>query len=182
MAHISPQDDPVQQEDQGVVEGWRPENFRHYTSKKYAKLRIFLGVHGSGQNWGINFYKNETIDKDEYQMMLTVRFSPSLEEYQGGTMDGKYWQQDGANVHNSKKVLKYPDGMFTLYSVQGDCLVNISTHSGFSYRVYFSPYDSQNLLEWKGGASFVKELRDGSYCSHWSQRFKVLRILQEAWL
>jgi hypothetical protein len=61
------------------------------TSGKYpAKLMVFLGVHGSGQTWGLKLYKNETIDGDEYHRPLRYTAIPALKSINGGTLDGMY--------------------------------------------------------------------------------------------
>ena len=47
-----------------------------------------------------------------------------MKRFNGGVLDGFYWQHDGAKVHRNKKLLKYLDGqfgpiIFALDSVQG---------------------------------------------------------------
>ena len=96
----------------GGDEGGRPKNFRYKTSKFPAKVMVFLGVHGSGNTWGLKLYRNETIDGDEYHRLLRYTAIPALKVINGGTLDGMYWQQDGAKVHRTKKVLQYLDGQF----------------------------------------------------------------------
>ena len=108
----------------GVDQGGRPANFKHQTSKYPAKVMVFLGVHGSGQTWGLKLYQNETIDGAAYYSLLRYTAIPALKRINGGTLDGMYWQQDGAKVHRTKRALKYLDGqfgprMFALDSVQG---------------------------------------------------------------
>ena len=93
-------------------EGGRPEQFRHTTNKFPKKVMVFLGVHGSGTTWGLKIYENETIDGAEYYNLLRHKAIPQLKRINGGSLDRMWWQQDGAKVHRSKKVMAYLDGQF----------------------------------------------------------------------
>ena len=108
----------------GVEEGGRPEKFRHTHNKYPAKVMVFLGVHGSGQTWGLKIYQNQTIDGAEYYKLLRYKAIPQLKRLNGGTLAGMSWQQDRAKVHRTKKVMQYLDGQFgrnmlALDSIQG---------------------------------------------------------------
>jgi hypothetical protein len=96
----------------GVEEGGRPANFRHTHSKYPQKVMVFLGVHGSGSTWGLKFYQNQIIDGAEYYKLLRYTAIPQLKVINGGSLEGMTWQQDGAKIHRTKKVIQYLDGQF----------------------------------------------------------------------
>ena len=111
----------------GVNLGGKPSQFRHTTSKFPKKVMVFLDLHSSGQTFGLKLYENQTIDGEEY-WRLYCRYTcvPQLKQLNNprGTLQGITWQQDGAKVHRTRKVLAYLDGqfgekMFAMETIQG---------------------------------------------------------------
>lgn len=110
----------------GVDRGGKPEQFRHTKSKYPKKVMVFLGLHSSGQTFGLKMYQNQTIDGNEYWRLCRYECIPQLKQLNNpqGTLQGMTWQQDGAKVHRTRKVLAYFDGqfgdkMFAMDTIQG---------------------------------------------------------------
>ena len=66
----------------------------------------------SGNTWGLKFNQNKTINGEEYYNLIRHKCVPELKQINGGSLDGMWFQQDGAKVHRTTKVLKYLDGQF----------------------------------------------------------------------
>lgn len=98
----------------GQPVGGKPDHFRHIHTKYPRKVMVFLGLHSSGKTFGLKFYEDKTIDGDEYWKLLRYTCIPQLKALNNpqGTLDGMMWQQDGARVHRTQKVLTYLDGQF----------------------------------------------------------------------
>ena len=98
----------------GQPVGGKPPQFRHTHSKYPSKVMVFLGLHSSGKTFGLKFYENQTIDGAEYWKLVRYTCIPQLKALNNpqGTLDNMIWQQDGARVHRTTRVLTYFDGQF----------------------------------------------------------------------
>lgn len=110
----------VHREDQGG----KPAQFRHTKSKYPQKVMVFMGLHSSGKTWGLKFYQNKNINGDEYYKLLRFKCVPRLKQINDGSLNGMWFQQDGATVHRTGRVLRYLDRQFgqrmmAMSSIQG---------------------------------------------------------------
>ena len=92
---------------------------------------MFLGLHSSGKTFGLKFYENETVDGDAYYRLVRYTCIPQLKAINQptiggptGTLDKIKWQQDGARVHRTKKVLGLLDGQF------GENVIGMDSYRG----------------------------------------------------
>ena len=77
------------------------------------------------------FYENETVDGDAYYRLVRYTCIPQLKAINQppiggptGTLDKIKWQQDGARVHRTKKVLGLLDGQF------GENVIGMDSYRG----------------------------------------------------
>ena len=126
----------------GVNAGGKPKQFRHTTDKYPKKVMVFLGLHSSGQSFGLKLYENKIIGGNEYWRLCRYECIPQPKRLNNpqGTLQGKYWQQDRAKVHRT--VLAYFDGQFGLKMFGKSYLILIK----FTDWIVFSIYGS--LLGW----------------------------------
>ena len=96
-------------------EGGKPEHFRT-TKKKFPRsVMVFLGVNGNGKTFGLKMWEKESIKGGDYNKLVRFTCVPQIKniaESDGRSLEDQYWQQDGATVHRTGKVLRYLDGQF----------------------------------------------------------------------
>ena len=71
-----------------------------------------MGPHASGKTFSLKLWENKTIDGQEYWVLVRYNCIPKLKAMNNGTLAGQYWQQDGAKVNRTNKVLTYLDEQF----------------------------------------------------------------------
>ena len=88
-----------------------PETLQVETEKFPKKLMVFLGVHSSGQVFGLTFYKQgQPLTAKTYRKLLQDSVIPELKELNPespGTLDGMTWVQDGASIHKTDENIKF---------------------------------------------------------------------------
>ena len=73
---------------------------------------VFLGLRGDGATFSLKFMEQGKINSDTYYKLLSYTCIPELNVGNGGTLQGLWWQQDGASPHRSAKIMRYLDTQF----------------------------------------------------------------------
>ena len=92
-------------------EGGRPEHLTENHPTFSQKLMVYAGMKRDG-TFGLTFYRNESMNGTKYKRLLQYKVLPELREWNGGNLDGIWWQQDGATCHNTKTNMAYLDRQF----------------------------------------------------------------------
>lgn len=93
------------------VEGGRPEHFVVDKPTYSPKLMVFCGMRRDG-TFGLTIFRNHRMNGASYHRLLQYTVFPELRQWNGGNMDGLYWQQDGAPVHCTDANMRYLDNQF----------------------------------------------------------------------
>ena len=98
---------------------------------QFRKVIVILGVHSSGKTFRLKFYENETIDGDEYYILLRYTCIPQLKNLNQppGNLYPIIWQRDGAKVHRTRKVLSYLEGQV------GNRIIGMDSYQGHNWPV-----------------------------------------------
>ena len=108
-------------------DGGRPEHFALRTTNAPAKTMVFLGLRGNGTSFSLKFMDEGKIDGDRYYKLIRYTCVPELKAGNGGTLDGLWWQQDGASPHRTTKNMRYLDGQF------GERVLGMGSVSGIDW-------------------------------------------------
>ena len=76
------------------VNGGRPDHFAVEEPTFSPKLMVFCGIKRDG-TFGLKFYRNENMTGASYHRLLQFDVLPQLRAWNGGNLDGIFWQQDG---------------------------------------------------------------------------------------
>ena len=76
------------------VNGGRPDHFAVDQPTFSPKLMVFCGMKRDG-TFGLKFYRNENMTGASYHQLLQYDVLPQLRAWNGGNLDGIFWQQDG---------------------------------------------------------------------------------------
>ena len=89
----------------------RPAHFVVEKPTFSPKLMVFCGLRKDGV-FGLKFYQNKTMTGPEYHKLLQYDVFPELRDLNGGSLDGLWWQQDGAPCHVTDQNMTYLDSNF----------------------------------------------------------------------
>ena len=76
------------------VNGGRPDHFAVEVPTFSPKLMVFCGIKRDG-TFGLKFFRNENMTGASYHRLLQFDVLPELRVWNGGNLDGIFWQQDG---------------------------------------------------------------------------------------
>ena len=76
------------------INGGRPDHFAVDHPTFSQKLMVFCGMKRDG-TFCLKFFRNENLTGATYHRLLQYHALPQLRAWNGGNLDGIYWQQDG---------------------------------------------------------------------------------------
>ena len=76
------------------VNGGRPDHFAVDQPTFSPKLMVFCGMKRDG-TFSLKFFRNENVTGASYHRLLQFHALPQLRAWNGGNLDGIFWQQDG---------------------------------------------------------------------------------------
>ena len=76
------------------VNGGRPDHFAVDQPTFSPKIMVFCGMKRDG-TFSLKFFRNENVTGASYHRLLQFDALPQLRAWNGGNLDGIFWQQDG---------------------------------------------------------------------------------------
>ena len=87
-----------------LVNGGRPDHFAVDVPTFSPKIMVFCGIKKDG-TFSLKFYRNENMTGASYHQLLQFHALPQLRVWNGGNLDGIFWQQDGQQGFLFRKVV-----------------------------------------------------------------------------
>ena len=85
------------------VNGGRADHFAVDQPTFSPKLMVFCGMKRDG-TFCLKFFRNENVTGASYHRLLQFHALPQLRAWNGGNLDGVFWQQDGRRGFFFRKV------------------------------------------------------------------------------